>query len=1017
MTFFFTAFAYDGVLSGNTNVKVIKTKWFDIIYPEGSERTAELLYQNADKIYEEVGEMYGFPPKYRMPVTIASKVESFNGLWAGAVYNRIVLYDTFLIDDLNVFSNQLLSAFRHEVTHAYTMNLKNAFWNMLSFFADAFNPAMLFITSGWAEGATLTSESSAGEGRLNDEYAKQMVKQAKLENLFPSYSDIQGASTKNPVGSFYYFNGAFDQWLQKEYGMEKYAKFWYKCVNFQTISTMLAFKSVYGIKINDAWKKFKESVEVPSIPNNPIQTGYVFDFFESTKFSADENLKNNSYSIMNNSSSLYQNICVCDTGIVFQDKNAITVYYVSKDDLENDKIKPQKLFSKSNVSSLSLSKDGHYLAVEYYSLAYATVTKEVKIYDMQKKQFTNFVQKSVSAPAIVQKDNSYYLITSGYKDQVYSVNIQTLFAEDDDFKTFNLPLGEYFTSYTDIGNGQFAYIKESKLNYSICISDLQGNILKEYVSPYERMVIKHLSFDSSKNELGFSWTKPGSMPRFGVLNLNSQNYSLQQTDLCGGVYYPVVVEDKIIYEGTFFRQNRMFIADKSSVLNHQPQNLTENELVLAAKLDSSGRTEIKSEKELAPVSLDYANPKKYNDFNYFRGVFIPVSTYVSQSIDRNNSTSDYALPFGVTYMTANPWMGNMITGSIGYGVQTCSWGLDLIYTGGTDTSLFKYGFDGYTEVDLKGWKQSGLTANASVSLPFGIISKLNFSDTASGKIGRNNKIISLSLDSLRSILNYYTFGVATFDEIQNSVNFQNVFNISYSNVHRVGPGMYENLGFSVSAELVNEYMEDITNWQNRYIGNNLSLSCSVSVPKLLPLKCMDGFSYNLPAGFSVSFLPYTGTKAAAPGVSTDSLSSILGGSSGVSNSVPRKPALFAVNATTLMFALEIDKAIPFLPGIFLNRCEIYGLYRGTYYLDSSENSSNWFFTQLPEVVQNGAISNGIYAQYAGAELVIKVGPNFGMIASALHLNLIFDFGVKSVFYPNQPTTSQFDFDFSLGISI
>ena len=181
----FSLFSYDGIMTGEKNLKVLQTKWFDIVFPESSEQSAIILYQNADSIYQELAEIYGFPLQFRMPVVLTSKVEQMNAYWSAVPYNHIVIYDTALIDDLAVFSENLLSTFRHELTHAYTYNLKNKFWRGVGFFGDLINPSYLFITSGWAEGATLTSESAGGEGRLNNEFAMQMVKQAKLENKFP----------------------------------------------------------------------------------------------------------------------------------------------------------------------------------------------------------------------------------------------------------------------------------------------------------------------------------------------------------------------------------------------------------------------------------------------------------------------------------------------------------------------------------------------------------------------------------------------------------------------------------------------------------------------------------------------------------------------------------------------------------------------------------------------------------------------------------------------------------------
>ena len=194
-----SGYSADGIMWGQKDIRVISTKWFDIIYTPESSESAVLLYENADRIYYEIAELYGREPQERMPVVLSSQTEQFNAYFSTGYYNHIVLYDTSVTEDLAVFTNDLLSTFRHELTHAYTYNLKNKFWSVIGdIFGEAVNPAGLFVTSGLAEGATVTSESSYGEGRLNDEYALHIVKQAKLEGKFPFYSDVQGTSDKYP---------------------------------------------------------------------------------------------------------------------------------------------------------------------------------------------------------------------------------------------------------------------------------------------------------------------------------------------------------------------------------------------------------------------------------------------------------------------------------------------------------------------------------------------------------------------------------------------------------------------------------------------------------------------------------------------------------------------------------------------------------------------------------------------------------------------------------------------------
>ena len=175
------------MLAGEKKLRVTKTKWFDIIYPERYELSATILYENADRVYDEVTAQYDLSPSFRMPVVITPAVDEFNAFWTAVPYNHIAIYDTGVsgASELAVFSETLLSTFRHELTHAVTYNMKDEVWLTASkVFGDCFVPGMLSVTTGMAEGATLTSESAAGEGRLNDEYAKHYVSRQKSKVSF-----------------------------------------------------------------------------------------------------------------------------------------------------------------------------------------------------------------------------------------------------------------------------------------------------------------------------------------------------------------------------------------------------------------------------------------------------------------------------------------------------------------------------------------------------------------------------------------------------------------------------------------------------------------------------------------------------------------------------------------------------------------------------------------------------------------------------------------------------------------
>ena len=215
-------FSYDGAVSGHKKLFVQKTVWFDVIYAEENEKTARILISNADRIYEEAAGQYGIEPQCTMPLVISQKVEEFNANWSSYPYNHIVIYDTSALKELQLFEDTLLSVFRHEITHSITFNMKNGFWKGVSkVFGDPIYPASLTISRGMAEGAAVAGESAYGEGRLNDEFFRHIVKQAKIEEVFPAYRDVQGASDKYPMGAFYNFNGEFAAWIQKKYSLEQ----------------------------------------------------------------------------------------------------------------------------------------------------------------------------------------------------------------------------------------------------------------------------------------------------------------------------------------------------------------------------------------------------------------------------------------------------------------------------------------------------------------------------------------------------------------------------------------------------------------------------------------------------------------------------------------------------------------------------------------------------------------------------------------------------------------------------
>lgn len=993
-------YAADGLLWGEKDINVVKTEWFDIIYPAREEPSAKLLYENADRIYYEIAEDYGFPPHARMPVVLVPSVEEFNAFWSWMPYNHIVIYDTESIEQLEVFSEKLLSTFKHELTHAYTYNLENGFWRgVSSVLGDAVVLGRVFTTVGMAESATLTSESNKGEGRLNDEYSKQMVKQAKLEDKFPQYYDMQGAATNYPAGAFYYFNGAFAQWLQKNYGMEKYALYWYKCINFQTLTPGMAFKKAFGESFSKAWEKFKKDVEVPEIPGNPVEAEIVQDFF---------NQNENVYSAKNNGGSLYTSLSVSDNGFIYIDEKTSSVYFVNSSDYENTKIKPEKLFYYQGLDTAAISRDGKLIAFSYYDFASSVTKHKTALYDVKSKKIFHIDESNSFKPSIVQKNDEYFLLNVGYKSPVSSISISKINFKNNRIDSvsflsqYELDINDTVNSFTDIGDGEFAFVKMEGIEHSICIWNLDGKEISRYKAPAERMFIRYL--EPCESGLMFSWVKPGTMPRLGMLDLESEQFILSEKDISGGVYYPVELgsSGKIAYTGNFFRENRLFVT-KNEILKN-------NTSVFAAETvpeASEEKEEIFEIEKKADTSLAFS-PEPFNVFPYLlKGVWLPVSIVTSPSSVPGGSAS-YALPYGITHITGTPWFSSsgLLIASLGYGEITNSVGLDVSYKGGTEGQLLNYTVEAMAEVDLSGFKLASGTIDLSSTIHFGSSSMLGLSAYSFAQFGKANKDNSISYDSeidssdlLQILFPFGTGAPATQDNYLTAING---IGVGYGNFWKAGPGRFEKAGFSLFANGAWYLIEKLTGQKEVYKDQvDIGATLRVYIPKLIPVTCKNGYCYNLPLSLSAHLYP-TGFDSA------------FGGNQSIVNTLSDLFAydiVYSVNAETILFAMDVQKGIWCTP-LFVNDFRISLAYTGVF-LDPVVTTSSWKILKTKEYI-NSFINDErfIYGDIFRLKAVVGLTPNFGASANSnFKEDIYFEFTL------HQTLPGSYSFLCSIGIDL
>ena len=969
----FPVFSYDGAMAGAKNLKYCETKYFRIIYSEQSSVSASILYENADNIYEKLDKVYNYGFFYKMPVVITPQVESINAYWTSYPYNHIVLYDTFCSEGLDVFSETLLSVFTHELTHAYTFNMKDSFWRGIDcVFGDSVNLGALWITGGIAEGATVFTESLEGEGRLNDEFVKHFVKQAKIEQKFPKFFDTQGASDSYPYGIFYMYNGLFADYLCKKYGTEKYAAFWYRLVNGRTIGVQYAFKKEFGVKLKNAWNDFEKSIETEQVIQDKDFAKY--DIQNATK--------------KNDSGRQFSYLQKTEKGIFYLEKTNSTIYLWNE---TNEKSK--KIFSKQNIQNFSASKDGRLLAINYFDTLASTIKSRVIIFDTESKKIINVAGSNIFNPCLIEKKNAnkneYILVASSYENMTYSTlfyNISLKYDTKYDIiflTSLNYDKNIYVKDYADYGNEIMTFIITKNMTNSVCFLNIDDIIhlenttinLTTYTFQNKNTRIRNISCDENGN-LYFTYTQNGTMERLGIFNQYAKEFLLNQKDFSGGVFYPIAISD-IIYVAKFYNHNK--VLKRKAISFENESNVEKAELLsIAAKvqgkvqgsksseqinalekyesIENSTISESKLNDELANLE---ANSKKYNSVPfYLKGIWFPLSTLTSTTY-LTDSTVSYSLPFGITYISANPWTSSLLQLTASYGIETNSFGLQASLSGGEDTSVFSYAVSSATEFDKRGWKLSNVQATISSYLPFACHSSFLFSLQSSAQYGKRNEI---SQDN--SLFPLFERAFST-DETLYLYNMD-YFSVQYKFLYYESASPHSKAGFVLGSSIYYIY--------NDYSLCETSFFAKAYFPGFYPdAKNSQQFEYTFPFKFTINLFPI-------------SYSTIFEYSS--SSYYPRALILDTIFSSLpiltysfqgVLFSAQIQKAISFMPFFFANTFSLYLTSYGILH-DPFFESKSFYITKLPYYFSDK--NNFMQNYFAGLRAECVFSPNIGQTTNS-----------------------------------
>ena len=733
------------VTGGTRGLKTASTEHFDIIYQDSSKETAALLYDNCEEIYTLLVEFYDFDPQLHLPVVVTSQYKSLNAYYTSYTANHIVMFDTVAdVGQLSNYPQTILYIFRHELTHAFQFNIRGPFFEFVSsVFGDFLSLSpILYMTPSLSEGGAVLTESMDGYGRLNDSYAMQIVRQAKIEGLFPTWLEVAGARDTYPSGLLYYnFAAAFLEYLAITYGYDKVASLY---VDFTKLSwsTFVKIKKIFGIPVDQLWQQFFAWVKVPEqvsegevLASRPEDGSYA-----SPVIASDGSLYVYDYSSWD-VLEFYPDLSAC--------KSVLTI--------------------NTDEQNLSISADGSRMLVSCISSSSASV----RLYDLGKGRASlahvfrsgKGEEKDIRKGCFVSMDGTEYIL-------LYSNAGQNTYLDLYDASTFEpiegrsvcLGYDVIASDFASLDDGRIAFLISHATHQNIAVLSLSDMSLTLVSNP-DDITILSLS-KGTEDVLCFSWcpsdAKATNLCRYGELVLSAEgaSISLSNADISGGVTRPIRIGDSVLFVSRYFER-----------LNLRTIGLENLMMQDAETYGFEGKTEASNPDT---TSLFEAS-KKYRAIKYFKdGIFLPVAmfTFGSESL----------MSLGATWITTDPTetYSHQISG--GYLVNTVLGSYAFTSNGRIPYSLHTsamYGTGVFAGPDTLQGGDLLLNAGLNVSMGFDL-----------SPTGHSLEIAgSADVAAMKTIDTDFEFGVSTYAAL------------AYKYSRKTGMNPYATFAFSTAAYL------------------------------------------------------------------------------------------------------------------------------------------------------------------------------------------------------------------------
>lgn len=624
-----------GFFNGKTQFYTIKTKHFNIHFPEDLGPVAEEMRVIVEEVHDRLAKRLQWKPGRRTHVVLTNKSELSNGVASVLPDNYILLYTAIPTPDssLDHYKDYYRFLFTHEYTHILHIDQHHRVATLPRTFLGKI-VAPNGATPAWMrEGMAVYEESvlDEGFGRNHSPWADMYLRTSYYEREFPRIDQVAGLTRHFPGGlGPYLFGGRFFQWLAEHYGedrMYQYQKEYASGMWMYSLNNKA--RRVYGKSFYKLWDEFRQDLsqqfEVQKQNLQRIGLTPLRDFMKNknsqTYFTPHPNGHGYAYYRSNFDESPY---------IVIDEKNKQPIHKIKR-----------KLFGQ-----MSFSKTGRYLAFATFSgIEKKRSLSDVYYYDLKKRKLFRIKNPDNPKKSLRVMDPDFSPADGGHR---WLVMVRTHLGTDQLY-IYDLFEKKGYAITNEPKHTQFSNPRFSPDGRKIVVSRKDAETGDRDIVVYSKLGKKLLSVTKdSSTDLHPSFSNDGrkiyfSSSRNGVFNVYEydikRNTLAQLTNVLTGVFQPMVSRNSdIVFVQTYS-------SDHTYVQTFDPHVLRTSKLPVIYHYANLNKLKQYESRRYAALPNDVVN--KTSDL--LSGD--PVRTNLDSFVDNEQKS---ALRFGTSFSSQEP---------------------------------------------------------------------------------------------------------------------------------------------------------------------------------------------------------------------------------------------------------------------------------------------------------------------------------------------------------------------------